>query len=404
MKKNKLIKIFSIIAIVFFLAVIYFRINPSGKTEMVFSGSLENASKHMGIIIRNEQVIETNLSGTIRAKVEDGTLVPAGKLIASVVNENADKGVQEALAKINDRISEIESSKSIGDNFTDDIFKLDDKISDNIGEMIYYINQGNSKRTVELKKQIIALYDKKNKVSEKGAVVNTDLEELNEQKIQYENQLKEYEQNVFAPFPGIFSSHTDGYESILNTENANTLKYSDFKNIADKLKEKTKEQNSTDKIKLIDNYTWCVAIAVDKKRAEDFQIGEEVFIRLDDEKKNIKGNVTSISDDKGSNRVLVVSTTSYNADSYMQRSVDVELIKNIYSGLKVPVSALVKKDGKDGVYVVSDEIAKFKTCEIVYKDDDYAIVKENNSDTNSLLLYDEVLTSTDSVYEGKVIR
>lgn len=404
MKKNKLIKIFSIIAIVFFLAVIYFRINPSGKTEMVFSGSLENASKHMGIIIRNEQVIETNLSGTLRAKVEDGTLVPAGKLIASVVNENADKGVQEALAKINDRISEIESSKSIGDNFTDDIFKLDDKISDNIGEMIYYINQGNSKRTVELKKQIIALYDKKNKVSEKGAVVNTDLEELNEQKIQYENQLKEYEQNVFAPFPGIFSSHTDGYESILNTENANTLKYSDFKNIADKLKEKTKEQNSTDKIKLIDNYTWCVAIAVDKKRAEDFQIGEEVFIRLDDEKKNIKGNVTSISDDKGSNRVLVVSTTSYNADSYMQRSVDVELIKNIYSGLKVPVSALVKKDGKDGVYVVNDEIAKFKTCEIVYKDDDYAIVKENNSDTNSLLLYDEVLTSTDSVYEGKVIR
>ncbi len=404
MKKNKLIKIFGIVAIVFFIAFIYFRVSPINKKQMVFSGSMENSSKHLGVVVRDENVLDINLSGTLQVKVEEGTLVPAGKLIATVVNENADKSVQEALAKINDRISEIETTKSVGDSFTDDIFKLDDKISENIAELIYQINQGNSKKSVELKREIVALYDKKNKVSGEGAVVNTDLDKLNEQKIQYENQLKEYEQNVFSPFPGIFSTRTDGYEKILNTQNISTMKYSDFKNILDKLKEKTDEQKNNDKIKLIDNYTWCVAIGVDKKRADDFTVGEEVFIRINDEKKNIKGKVTSISDDTGSNRVLVVSTTSYDANSYMQRGVDVELIKNIYTGLKVPTDALVKKDGADGVYVVNDEVARFKTCEIVYKDEDYAIVKENNSNSNSLLLYDEVLTSTDGVYDGKVVR
>ncbi|MBE7037781.1 MAG: hypothetical protein E7404_02635 [Ruminococcaceae bacterium] len=404
MKKSTFTKVLFAFFIVFFLVFIYLRVSPKGKIEMVFSGSLENSSMHHGIVIRNEYVLETNLSGSLRAKVEEGTLVPAGKLIATVINENADKGVQDNLDKINERISEIESSKTIGDNFTDDVFKLDNLISQNIVEMIYYINQGDLKKWNELQKETVALYDKKNKVSNDGAMVDTNLDELNAQKVKLENQLKEYEQNVFSPFPGVFSLNTDGYEKILTTENAKEMKYSDFKNISDKLKEKTSEEMVNDKIKLIDNYEWCVAILLDKDRALDFEIGEQVFLRLNNEKKNINAKVESVSQDKGNNKVMIVSTTSYDANSYIQRSVDVELIKNIYTGLKVPSSALIKKDGQDGVYVSSDGLAKFKKCEVVYKDDNYAIVKENNLDSNSLLLYDEVLTNTSKVYEGKVVR
>ena len=372
----------------------YFAVNPASGKEMVFSGSMENTSKHMGIIIRSEQKIDTNLSGTISAKVADGTLVPAGKLIASVVNENADSEVQANLAKINKRIEELESAKKVSDNFTDDVYKLDSKISEKVASLVYYTNIGDNKKTTETKAEISALYDKKNRVDSSGAATKTDLENLTAQKNELEAQLAEFEQNVYAPSPGVFVSHTDGYEDVLSVDNAKDLKYSDFKNIADKLR-KNEEKGGEEKneIKLIDNYMWCVALAADKDRCADFEVGEEVFIRINDDSKNIKGNIMSISDDKGSNHVIVVSTTAYDANSYMQRSVDVELIKNIYSGLKVPVSALTKKDGADGVYVVTDNTEKFKTVEIIYKDEKYAIVKENNADANALLLYDEVLTS-----------
>ena len=371
----------------------YFAVNPSGK-EMVFSGSMENTTEHMGIIIRSEQKIDTNLSGTISAKVADGTLVPAGKLIASVVNENADSEVQANLAKINKRIDELESAKKVSDNFTDDVYKLDSKISEKVSSLVYYTNIGDNKKITETKAEISALYDKKNKVDSSGAAIKTDLENLTAQKNELEAQLAEFEQNVYAPTPGVFISHTDGYEDVLSVDNAKNLKYSDFKNIAETLK-KNEEKGGEEKneIKLIDNYMWCVALAADKDRCADFEVGEEVFIRINDDSRNIKGNIMSISDDKGSNHVIVVSTTAYDADSYMQRSVDVELIKNIYSGLKVPVSALTKKDGVDGVYVVNDNTEKFKTVEIIYKDEKYAIVKENNADANALLLYDEVSTS-----------
>lgn len=372
----------------------YFAVNPASGKEMVFSGSMENTSKHMGIIIRSEQKIDTNLSGTISAKVADGTLVPAGKLIASVVNENADSEVQANLAKINKRIDELESAKKVSDNFTDDVYKLDSKISEKVSSLVYYTNIGDNKKITETKAEISALYDKKNKVDSSGAATKTDLENLTAQKNELEAQLAEFEQNVYAPSPGVFVSHTDGYEDVLSVDNAKDLKYSDFKNIADKLR-KNEEKGGEEKneIKLIDNYMWCVALAADKDRCADFEVGEEVFIRINDDSKNIKGNIMSISDDKGSNHVIVVSTTAYDANSYMQRSVDVELIKNIYSGLKVPVSALTKKDGADGVYVVNDNTEKFKTVEIIYKDEKYAIVKENNADANALLLYDEVSTS-----------
>ena len=372
----------------------YFAVNPASGKEMVFSGSMENTSKHMGIIIRSEQKIDTNLSGTISAKVADGTLVPAGKLIASVVNENADSEVQANLAKINKRIEELESAKKVSDNFTDDVYKLDSKISEKVASLVYYTNIGDNKKITETKAEISALYDKKNRVDSSGAATKTDLENLTAQKNELEAQLAEFEQNVYAPSPGVFVSHTDGYEDVLSVDNAKDLKYSDFKNIADKLR-KNEEKGGEEKneIKLIDNYMWCVALAADKDRCADFEVGEEVFIRINDDSKNIKGNIMSISDDKGSNHVIVVSTTAYDANSYMQRSVDVELIKNIYSGLKVPVSALTKKDGADGVYVVTDNTEKFKTVEIIYKDEKYAIVKENNADANAHLLYDEVLTS-----------
>lgn len=372
----------------------YFAVNPASGKEMVFSGSMENTSKHMGIIIRSEQKIDTNLSGTISAKVADGTLVPAGKLIASVVNENADSEVQANLAKINKRIEELESAKKVSDNFTDDVYKLDSKISEKVASLVYYTNIGDNKKITETKAEISALYDKKNRVDSSGAATKTDLENLTAQKNELEAQLAEFEQNVYAPTPGVFISHTDGYEDVLSVDNAKDLKYSDFKNIAETLK-KNEEKGGEEKneIKLIDNYMWCVALAADKDRCADFEVGEEVFIRINDDSRNIKGNIMSISDDKGSNHVIVVSTTAYDADSYMQRSVDVELIKNIYSGLKVPVSALTKKDGVDGVYVVNDNTEKFKTVEIIYKDEKYAIVKENNADANALLLYDEVSTS-----------
>ena len=369
-------------------------VNPASGKEMVFSGSMENTTKHMGIIIRSEQKIDTNLSGTISAKVADGTLVPAGKLIASVVNENADSEVQANLAKINKRIDELESAKKVSDNFTDDVYKLDSKISEKVSSLVYYTNIGDNKKITETKAEISALYDKKNKVDSSGAAIKTDLENLTAQKNELEAQLAEFEQNVYAPTPGVFISHTDGYEDVLSVDNAKNLKYSDFKNIAETLK-KNEEKGGEEKneIKLIDNYMWCVALAADKDRCADFEVGEEVFIRINDDSRNIKGNIMSISDDKGSNHVIVVSTTAYDADSYMQRSVDVELIKNIYSGLKVPVSALTKKDGVDGVYVVNDNTEKFKTVEIIYKDEKYAIVRENNADANALLLYDEVSTS-----------
>ena len=86
------------------------------------------------------------------------------------------------------------------------------------------------------------------------------------------------------------------------------------------------------------------------------------------------------------------------------RFVKISLIKNKYSGLKIPVEALRVNDGKTGVYVVVDGIVKFKKAKVLYKDDGYAIVEENNISQGGLLLYDEVIVSSSrKVKEGDKI-
>ncbi|UKI35670.1 MAG: hypothetical protein L6V93_16420 [Clostridiales bacterium] len=64
-----------------------------------------------------------------------------------------------------------------------------------------------------------------------------------------------------------------------------------------------------------------------------------------------------------------MSTTAYDANSYMQRSVDVELIKTFYSRLQVPVNALTKKTALTAVMLSPTTPKKFKTVEIIYKDE-----------------------------------
>ena len=74
------------------------------------------------------------------------------------------------------------------------------------------------------------------------------------------------------------------------------------------------------------------------------------------------------------------------------RFMNVTVVKESYTGLEIPISAIRVKNGKTGVYVKADSTTKFRETEIIYKDDKIAIVKLETTaiGSNSLLLYDEV--------------
>ena len=73
------------------------------------------------------------------------------------------------------------------------------------------------------------------------------------------------------------------------------------------------------------------------------------------------------------------------------RLVSVTAIKSTYSGLKVPLEAIRVKDGNPGVYVRTENTVKYRNIDVLYKNDEIAIVRVDNTKAGSLLLYDEII-------------
>ena len=85
-----------------------------------------------------------------------------------------------------------------------------------------------------------------------------------------------------------------------------------------------------------------------------------------------------------------------------ERKFEFEFIKETYNGLRVPKEAIMNENGENYVYIVKDGIVRKRKIEILYDDGDI-IVKENNSETDGLLLYDLVVVKSKNISEGMVV-
>lgn len=81
----------------------------------------------------------------------------------------------------------------------------------------------------------------------------------------------------------------------------------------------------------------------------------------------------------------------------MKRSVNVDIIKKEYSGLKVPAEAVVEQNSETFVYINKLGVAEKRPVSVLYKAEDIAIIKEDNVREDALLLYDDVIINPDSV-------
>lgn len=411
MKKNKfdkknILKILPVsILLVAAIGLVIYSFFSAVETETAVIDTMENVTTHPAIIIRNETVISPETDGNLRTLVKDGDMVSKGKNIATVYDKNADVEIQKKLAQVSDKINEIVDAENNENLFSNDKNKMDAQISDKMKEMVYYLNIGDVEKAHKIKSQINSIYDKKLDITG-DKHTNTTLDSLKREQEEYERILSNSKEEIYSPSSGYFSINVDGFEELLTMKGASSLSVGEFDSVISQFEEKEEENSifSSSKCKIIDNYSWSVALKVEEQRAAEFEVGEIVFINFDGIEKENSAKVESISEAAGGYSIIVLTTTEYNPDLLNIRAIKANLVKNRYTGLKVVNSAICDVNGQKGVYVLVDTIVKFKKVEILYSDTKYSIVRENNSFDNSLLLYDEVIISPEGLYEGMSIR
>ena len=107
--------------------------------------------------------------------------------------------------------------------------------------------------------------------------------------------------------------------------------------------------------------------------------------------------------ESSSSAVVIFACSEMNSELASMRSGPMTIVKQEYSGLKVPSSALRVVDSKRGVYVLTGMQVKFVEVNVLYKNDSYMICEKQTSDDTVLRLYDEVIVKGKNLYDGKIV-
>lgn len=397
--KKFLLRAFIICLVIFQLWNLVILLNPPVKSEMVRYGTVESSEEYDGMVIRDEKVLVSDSNGVLENVVSENDVVKKGKQVASVYAGGVDSDTQSKLKQINARIAEISGSQSGKFIFNGDKTKLDGQISTRVSDLMVSLNSKDLQNVSKLKADLNVLINKKLEVSGEMGSVTTMLDDLKNQKERYEQQLASTKRNLYAPTPGIYSTLIDGYEQILSAKSATSMTVADFKNIYDS-DEKAQEGAQVPVCKIVNNVEWYVNMLVPADEAADMKVGQAVYIKLGEGTDEYNATITYISPTDGKKCVVGVTATEYSEFALKTRKSKVTLITNKYNGIKIPVEAIRVNNGVQGVYTVTEGLMKFKTADIIYKDNKYAIVRENTADRSSVLLYDEVVIDAKEVGEN----
>ena len=401
--KKFLTQILIFCLVVFQIWNIYILLNPPVESEMVVYGTISNEDEYDGIIIRDETVIKSDSTGVLESAVTENEVVKKGKMIASVYTGGGDGDAHTKLKQVNERIAEITGAQASSLVFEGDRAKIESNISSRISDMIISINEKNIRNVTKLKGDLNVLIDKKHEVSGESGSVATMLDELQAQKAQYENQLSASRQNLFAPVAGIYSTLIDGFEELLGGNALASMTVEDFKNLKN-TEPQIVEGADQPVCKIVNNVQWYVAVTMDAEKATELKNGQSVYIKIGESAKEYNGTVSYISPAHKNKCVVGVIATEYSDEAMSNRKSKITLITQKHTGIKIPIKALRVNNGVQGVYTVTEGLMKFKKADIIYKDNNYAIARENNSDSSSVFLYDEVVIDAKEVGENIAIR
>lgn len=385
--KKSIFKFILIVAVIAYIGKISINtINGREKTTLVKYGNIVQCINADGYIIRNEMIIASPFTGKVKKLVSSGVRVPKGTEIVEVYSSTFDESKLNQLDEINKEIK----LQSVNNPFYSDIKKLDDMINQkeiNYQEAV----KNNSSNADKIKKDIDDLKKKREQIISKGPASLQKFEDLNSEKMILEQYINSNMSIVNSPQAGVISFYYDGYGDILNVRNMYNLNSKIFSSVNAQPKEiDTNVLQDGFLVNVIDNLNWYLAVPLSENEYKLIKEGSSVKILIDGYNNELRGKVIKLY--KGDDKIYVgiIDMIDIYKDFYKNRKLNIKIIINDYSGMEVPVSSIVNRNGETGVFVIKNgKYPVFKVVTIKAKDDKNAIV-ESSDKISGLRLYDEI--------------
>ena len=352
-----------------------------------------------GYFVREETVIDYNITGNERYVAQEGEKISKGGTIAELYASSEIAETHEMIEKLSEEIEVLESINSVSDPSSVDLTTLSNKIK---RSYFNFLSVKDSGRYSELNAHLTELLMQLNKKQIlTGEVKGFDnlLSSLKEEVASLKKGLQGAISKVTAPVSGFFIHQTDGLENFLTFDALDEIDETIFEKIS-----KTESVNAFGKIVSSQNF-YIIAQMKDDDYL-NFSIGDKVNLRTPFVGSELlKATFHEIKVDKDKNSaIIILSCQTMNGQFATVRSAPLTIVTEEYEGIKINNKSIHYSDGVPGVYVIQGSIVKFKPIEIVYRTESYTLCKKSEDGNNeSIVLYDEVIEKGKNLYDGKFI-
>ncbi|AKL95561.1 HlyD family secretion protein [Clostridium aceticum] len=412
---GKLIKIFAATIILgYFLSrVTPFFSQATNKTYIAEHGKIETTVSTEGYIVRDEKVMKNLGEGKVVLYVSEGEKVARNQKLAEIHLGEIDEKTTRDLEIINLRIQNIKDKESEQQVFSRDIEKIDAEITAILGEIQQYINEGPYEKISLLKENLSTLVEKKSIISGERSFSGKNLDQLERQQQSLQSKVNDSIEIVYSEFPGVFAIGNDGLEELLNLRNIENITEQEWQTIKNTYKSKgdSLEQNS---LRIIENHRWSIVARLKELEIEGVEENRRIMIRLRGDSKEYSAVVRKILPVDEEEVIVILDLTDFIEGFYNKRLIAFDMIKSSFEGIMIPNSAIVEKEGQEGIFRLDvNGFARFVPIKVKGSNREYSIVHygyfddTRNNETkrvNTMNFYDEIVVNAQQVTEGEKIR
>lgn len=374
-------------------------------TLVVSNEKIEEYITTKGLLIRDEYIINSTMTGNIEAYFKEGDKVKNLDKVAYVYNDNIDEENFKELESLEKEVIQIEEGQSsIIKADVDKVNKEIEKNKDNIQTKLIQGKLGISKEVVELEEYI----------KDKNKLLKSDLnskpiinkkEEINK----LSNKIEKNSDILQTNKSGIISYKFDGNESKYNIDNISELNIDDIEYTENEYIDILNEgviKHGQPIARIINNIKQYLAIVVEENEIMNFKENNSVIIR--DKNNQINAKVHNIYT-KNDKNVVVFEISEQNIEINDTRVAEFDIIYKSIEGIKIPKSSIVKKDNVEGVYIVS-ETGSAKFIEIKgtsYENEEFIVIdyyKNEIEGVKTIDIYDEIILEPKKVKNGFAVK
>ena len=375
--------------------------SPIDTQRLTEETTIEETIDFKGFALRDEKIIDTSASGTVIPLAHDGKRVANGDDIA-VVCQNDDQAA--AYTKLESLKHELERYKNINDpDGTQELSadKLNTKISDAYDDIMDAVTTG---AYDELPDALTAYADKcaTKQILTEGSIdlsakltsLESEIAALTAQNINYSS--------VKAPKSGYYINTIDGYESALSYKDALSLT---SQQIESALNAEPAAVSGNSLGKIVESYKWYIVGETESQNSSYFKNGAKITVNFPKEGVNHVTMLVEKADTQGDKMTVVLSCSLMDETFANMRTEDMQIVTKSHTGYRVPSNVIrFDEDNNTGIYVLRGKIITFIPVEIIYTEDDFAIISSSSSNGKSVRLYDEVIIKGKDLEDGKVIN